>query len=88
MKKLTPEELHRATEDFLNVICNDEKEEKFVELMSRSHRTLQQNYTRFVMRWIKNQSESKYFDGRNEASVILCKKIVAALGDDYFLPTI
>lgn len=86
--KVTPEELESKTEDFLNVICNGEKEEKFVELMSRGHRTLQQNYTRFVMRWIKSQSESKYFDGRNEASVNLCKKIMDAVKDDYSLPTI
>jgi len=87
-RRLSPEELQKETESFINVMCNGEKEEEFVELMSRSHRTLQQNYTRFVLKWIKKEADSEYFDARNEASVMSCRKIVKALGDEFYLPTI
>jgi len=86
--KLSGEELQKETERFLNAFCNEENEKKFIELMSRSHRTLQQSYTRFVMKWIKVQAESKYYDGRNERSVMLCRKIMKAIDDEIYLPVV
>ena len=88
MKKMTSEELQKETENFLNSMCNTENEVKFIELMSRAHRTLQQSYTRFVMRWIGKMAMTEYFDGRNEASVKLCKKIINAVKDEDSLPLI
>lgn len=81
------EELQEDTKDFLNIFgCNVEDEVKFVELMSRSHKTIQQNYTRFVLRWIGKMAMTKYYDARNEASVKLCKKIIDTIGEDNYLP--
>lgn len=82
------EELQKETEDFLNVMCNEEAQNKFVDLMSRSHQTLQQNYTRFVMKWIVKKASNQYYDARSKASVELCQKIMKVLDNDYYLPTI
>jgi len=88
MKRMTAEELQKETENFLNCICNNKEEEKFIELMSRSHRTLQQSYTKFVLKWIKAQAESEYYDGRNEQSVMKCRQIMKALDNEIYLPLI
>ena len=86
--RLTPEELQKETAHFLNVICNEKEQQSFIELMSRDHRTLQQNYTRFVLKWIKAQAESEYYDLRNKNSVMLCKKIMDTIKDECYLPYI
>lgn len=88
MKRMLPEELQKETENFVNAFCNSKEEEKFIELMSRSHRTLQQSYTKFVMKWIKAQAETEFYDGRNERSVMLCRKIMKALDNEIYLPLI
>jgi len=88
MENLTPKELQRATENFLNAFCTGGKEEEFIKEMSKAHPTLQQNYTRFVMKWIKEMDSKEYFDSRNEASVNLCGKIMRHVEDDMILPTI
>ena len=88
MKKMTAEEIKKETENFLNCFCNGKNEDKFIELMSQSHRTLQQSYTGFVLKWIKKMADSQYFDGRNEQSVMKCRKIMEAIDDEIFLPLI
>lgn len=88
MKKMTPEELQKETESFLNSFCNSENENKFIELMSQSHRTLQQSYTGFVLKWIKKMADSPHYDGRNERSVMLCRKIMKAIDNEIYLPLI
>lgn len=88
MKRLLPEELQKETENFLNAFCNSENEDKFIELMSRTHRTLQQSYTKFILKWIKEQAETQFYDGRNERSVMKCRQIMKALDNDIFLPLI
>lgn len=85
---MTAEELQKETERFLNAFCNEENEKKFIELMSISHRTLQQRYTRFILKWIAKQANSQYYDGRNERSVMLCRKIMKAIDNEIFLPLI
>jgi len=85
--RLSGEELQKETENFINGFNHNEAD-KFIELMNSSHRTLQQSYTRFVMKWIKVQAESKYYDGRNERSVMLCRKIMKAIDDEIYLPLI
>jgi hypothetical protein len=56
-----------------------------VQPMRRDHRTLQQSVLRIALKLIQvgawMESEGDY-DGRNEASVKLCKKIVDQFGDD------
>lgn len=50
--------------------------------MSNEHCTLQQSFMRLCMKFIKEMSEKKYWDGRNEASVKTAQKIMEAFGDD------
>ena len=61
----------------------------FTDEMSRQHRTLQQGFTGLCIAWLEHldQLESGQYDLRNQASVELAKRIVAAVPDRY-LPCI
>ena len=57
--------------------------------MTREHRTLQQSFTRLCVAWLKECAKDTYsYDGRNEATHFVAKKLVAALDDDCGLPMI
>lgn len=62
--------------DYVNSMGHDPKE--FVEQMARQHRTLQQSFTGVCLAWLKHLSELKEFefDGRNEYSVQISKKLL------------
>lgn len=65
-----------------------EFEKAFSDCIMREHRTLQQSMMRCFMHQIKVWSETDFYDLRNEATVMLCKKIMEAVKDDEFLPFI
>jgi hypothetical protein len=67
----------RQFSDFVNNMGRPEKEA--IEIMGREHRTIQQNMTRFCVRWLEHLAKQSEFDGRNEASVELAKKFVNAV---------
>ena len=53
------------------------KPEYFIDAMSREHRTLQQSFTKLCMQWLEYVASDEYrYDGRNEASHVLCKQII------------
>ena len=57
--------------------------QEFCERFKREHRTLQQSFTRLCLEWIKTCASEDYrTDGRNEASHIVCKKIVDTMEQD------
>jgi hypothetical protein len=66
----------KAVSDFCNSFTPDNK--GFVEGMSREHRTLQQAFTGLAVSWLMHLASLKdgEFDGRNEASVQLAKKLL------------
>jgi hypothetical protein len=70
---------------FVNDMGRPEKEA--IELMGREHRTLQQNMTRFCVRWLEHLAKQTEYDLRNEASVQLAKKFVDEI-EDRHLPFI
>ena len=70
---MTAKELARATSDAVNSFSFNSRE--FCDQMEREHRTLQQSFTRLCFDWIKYCSEMEHYDGRNEASVMACRKI-------------
>ena len=73
---------------FLSSIANSGHDSKlFVEFMSQEHRTLQQSMTGLMLEWFKYLStlSPNYYDARNEQSVEVAKKIMAALGDRTYL---
>ena len=50
----------------------------FCRSMTKSHRTLQQSFTRLCLEWIKTCADDQYrCDGRNEMSHGVCKDIIA-----------
>ena len=55
----------------------------FVEAMARQHRTLQQSFTRLTAAWLLHLADlpDGRFDGRNEDSVALARKIKDILKD-------
>ena len=61
--------------------------QEFADEVVRSHRTIQQSAMRAILATIKAIAEQKCFDDRNEASVMMARKIVEAV-DDMKLPFI
>jgi hypothetical protein len=50
----------------------------------QDHRTLQQQTFGLMMLCIQKWSETENFDGRNEYTVKLCKKLMETAKDDWF----
>lgn len=65
----------RAVSDAANAITSHGCKE-FAQQFSKSHRTIQQNYTRMCIAWLEELAEQKNYDLRNEASVKLAKEFV------------
>lgn len=59
--------------NYVNSYSSDYKE--FARLMSYEHRTLQQNFTKLCIAWLRELSETENYDLRNEASVEFAKSI-------------
>ena len=71
--KLT-EQVKSTLSDFLNCYGH-KRRDNLVKLLLTEHRTLQQSFTGFVVKWLEELSKAN-FDGRNEASVKLAKLFV------------
>jgi len=60
--------------------ANDEDFELFCQSMERVHRTHQQRFYNLLLKWTNHISDENFrYDGRNEASVDLAKKIKKVL---------
>ena len=76
MADKTAKEMADAILGYLNNFSNEPTEELVKELL-RQHRTLQQCFSRFCLRWFERIAESPHgFDLRNEASVKLAREIM------------
>ena len=66
--------------------------EEFCKEFTKEHRTIQQNFTRLCIEWIKTCASEDYaHDERNRASHVKCKAIVDTMSTDPawdFLPFI
>jgi hypothetical protein len=61
--------------DFVNSFSADEKQ--FIAAMSTEHRTLQQSFTRLVLKWVEHVGGIDYrYDDRNKASHMTCNEIL------------
>ncbi len=83
-RDLTGAEMAEMLDEFCNSSGSD-KVAAFVEQVTcRTHRTLQQKimgvFVACIEAWAKDENGH---DARNEATVKLCKKMVAATGDKY-----
>lgn len=81
-RDLTGEEMATMLDEFCNSSGQDKFEEFAQTIVFRTHRTLQQKIMGAFVKCIEKWSEAPH-DARNEATVSLCKKIVAATGDKY-----
>ena len=59
----------------------------FAEKFGYEHRTLQQNFTKLCIAWLKHLAETENYDLRNQASVEFAKSIKDKL-DEVTLPMI
>ena len=63
----------KAISNYVNSYSSDYKE--FARLMSCEHRTLQQQFTKLCIAWLKELSETENYDLRNEASVKFAQSV-------------
>lgn len=90
-RDLSPEEMATVLDEFVNSHNNEKDLEAFAtQVVERTHRTLQQGIMRLFVTTISKWASCDRFDPRNEATVNLSKKMIAATGDKYdrFLPHI
>lgn len=69
------QELVNEITNFVNSFTPDES--AFIEAMSREHRTLQQSFTRLVLKWLEFVASDDYrYDDRNKASHIIANTLI------------
>jgi hypothetical protein len=78
--KPTSEEMADYIEDYFNSYQN--KEMALIKQMERKHRTLQQSFSKFTLKWIEYMATDEYrVDGRNQASQQVAKRLIVAFQD-------
>ena len=72
------EQLAEDITNSINSMLFDEVD--FTKAMSNQHRTLQQKFTKMCFAWIEklSQTEERFTDHRNKASVEISKKVINA----------
>lgn len=80
MEQMNGKELAEAVAYAINSYSFNAKD--FCEQMHKEHRTLQQNFMRLIRRYIEETARLEHFDERNEASVMMCRKLVEIMGND------
>lgn len=80
------EDLAHNVAEFVNSFSCNSNIKEFINTMGSEHRTLQQSFTKLCVNWLSYLAclPLGYYDGRNEASVMLAKEIVRAVDDRYF----
>ena len=92
MEQMNGKELAEQVAYSINFFGFDNK--AFCKQMHTEHRTLQQNFMRLIRTYIEETArmEKWEFDDRNEASVMMCRKLVEIMendeGKDFCLPYI
>lgn len=64
------------------------QDEELAKSMANDHPTLQQSFMRMVVQFIEKMADKSYYDGRNEASVKLAKKLKHIIEENRGLPCI
>ena len=64
------------------------QDEELAKSMANDHPTLQQSFMRMVVQFIEKMADKPYYDGRNEASVKLAKKLKPIIEENRGLPCI
>lgn len=84
------EDRHKYYQEMVSTMINDMgfKDKELAHSVATDHPTLQQNFMRLVCLFIHEMAEKKYFDGRNQASVELAKKLYPIIEENNRLPCI
>ena len=84
-RTLSPEQMARLLDEFVNGHGEREWKEVAKEITTRVHRTLQQRIMGLFIATIESWAAKTpdQYDLRNEATVKLAKKIIDATGDKY-----
>lgn len=79
------EDRHKFYREVVGNMVNDFgfEDDKLADAMACEHPTLQQSFFRFVKKFIIKMADKTYYDGRNEAAVLACKKIAEELKEVY-----
>jgi hypothetical protein len=73
----------QAISDLVNKMAHQPESKAFVDEITHSHRTLQQQSFELFMQCIAEWAKTDRFDDRNEYTVKTAKKIVAALDGEF-----
>lgn len=77
ISKMTSQDLARLIIDWLNCHFTRQASTEFVETIMSQHMTLQQAFVSFCWTFLlRYGKEAKFFDGRNERAVYLCRQLV------------
>lgn len=70
-------ERHEWYRQMIESMVNDcgFEDKELAEFMANNHPTLQQNFMRLCTLFIKEMSKKTYYDGRNEKSVLMSKRM-------------
>jgi hypothetical protein len=82
-RDLDGKEMCEMLDEFCNGASVNHYSEFIVQLTQRTHRTLQQKIMGLFISCIEAWSVQSNYDARNEATIKLCQKIIAATGDKY-----
>ena len=77
--QLSGRDLAKECADAVNSFSFNSKE--FAQTICREHKTLQQSWMRVMMTCIEELAKQTNYDLRNEATVMMAKAIVEAVGD-------
>ena len=84
-RKITGEEMAKLFCDWLNYSMGNSPSKNFMQKIFQTHRTLQQSlisfFWRTLLEYAKLYADNDWFDGRNEASVMLCRKLTKLVED-------
>lgn len=82
-RDLSGSEMAQMLDEFCNKADREDIAAFVEQVTMRTHRTLQQAIMRLFIATIEAWATQKNFDGRNEATIKLCKRIIEATGDKY-----
>lgn len=80
------EDRHEMYRDIVDSMVNDcgFQDKKLAEKMANNHPTLQQNFMRMCVYFIKEMANKSYCDDRNRASVEFAKSVLDNVEEKYF----
>lgn len=84
-RELSGAEMAQMLDEFCNGSDKPEQEQFVQQITTRTHRTLQQRIMGLFVKTIEAWAETKenWYDQRNEATIKLARKMIAATGDKY-----